>query len=321
MPHTWASRLIVAAHVFVFVELVGWHHTSTYTPLDWGLVLLLDVIFSMVVFDLIMRWHAIPFQYTVLLGGGVFGMLHGSLITLGVQSNLPLSLTLFGTGMPTLMFVVGFYSFIFLWTSKIPLNWIFAPAVVLGLLSGLWLRSLASIREAVSTPIIGDFLPYLAIALTLLIAPLYMLSLTDNIQEDDWQLTPIPKTLLLMMIGVVAFFRMDSGLIAIFDGSIILIVLFILLALLWFNHSVSAGQQRFQIVIESEPNRVMRWMMAVMVFIFTIWLAYEVLGTVDHGIQADLLLGMVIMFGVLWPPALSFLISMQAFIDFGRQEY
>lgn len=321
MAQPWLARLPFVAHIIVWVELVAWHRASTYNVLDWVAVILLDACLAILMIDLMARWNARPF-YSTLLAGGFFGVFHGTFITLGAQANLPLSLILFGTAMPTLMFVMAFYSFLYLWTTQLQNTWLWGGAVLLGVLHGLWVRWLPETDSvALAVPDVGAFLPYTVIALFALILLLYFVSLPPKIQREDWLLSPTLAAFVLAPIMGLVVLRADAGYLSLVEGGVVGVVLVILLSLMWFQHRIEVPPRPFAINIQANTRRVVLWIIALLIFSAMAWLSFSLPGEGQDTLQSNILFAVLLFGGIAWPPLISFFISTQAFIEMGRQEY
>lgn len=316
----WRTRLIFALFVIVFVELIGWHAGARSVALDWPLILLIDVAIAVSVLDLMVRWHTNTW-ITVLIAAGIFGMAHGLLVTAAIGSNLPLSLLIFGTGAPTLLFWLSWSSFRLLYCGiGAQLRW-WALVPVVGLVHGLWVRWLPSLQHIdLATIEIATPLPLVVIGATVLILPAYFLTLPAEIDRDDWLLTPIEWVLVGIPLGVALLIRNQAGDVDDFSMLLALAIVGLLALLMWFFYSL-VRRPRFRLDFFAQSSLMIQWVLSLFVFSALAWLAYELPGDSDEALQSLLLFGAIIAFGIGWPPLVSTFISMQAFIELSRQEY
>lgn len=310
----WTPRLAFALLLLGFAEFVVWQQAATYSILDWLAVLVIYAALSATLLDALARWYIDPW-YTVLLVGGIFGLAQSSLITLSVHHNLPVSVLFYATGLGTLMFLLAFQSFRFLYCGAYSLRWLYGLAPIVGFFSGIWLRWVPEIGTVeVDVPPLGDTLPYIVATLLLPALIIFYLPLPRSIEREDWLLQPMEWGAVGVVLAIALVLRLAYFTVV---SAIILGVIFpILLLLLWFAHRTLPSKP-FVLPIAPTQERIIRWVVMFIPFSVAAWVAYQVPGD----FQAVLLLGAVVTFGVLWPPLVSIVISFKAFIEMGREEF
>lgn len=315
----WLARLGLLVLTVAFADLVAWYRAGQYDPLDWAAVIVVEAALLLAVVDFMVRWHT-DTRFTVLIASGVFGVVHGTLITLGAPSDLPLSLVIFGTGMPALMFLLAYLSFHLLFGGREPSRqwWVVAPAV--GLLHGLWLRWLPALDEVEFAGVeLGAVLPLSVVVLAGVAVSVFVLPLPAQLEREDWLLTPLEWVLVAIPLLVVVVLRLQSGALELFPLLLAVLIVAVLIALMWFYHSLVP---RPDFVLRFRPRNTLtiRWLLALIPFALLAWVGYELPGE-NTPLQFTLLFGAIIAFGISWPPLVSIAVSVQAFIELSRQEY
>lgn len=310
----WTPRLAFALLLLGFAEFVAWQRAATYSIFDWVVVLIIYAALTTALLDILARWYSHPW-HSVLLVGGIFGLAHSSLITLSLHHNLPVSVLFYATGLGTLMFLLAYLSFRFLYSGGFSIRWLYALAPLLGFLTGLWLRWVPEIRNIeVIVPPLGESLPYIVAVLLLPALVVFYLPLPQQVERDDWLLQPMEWGAVGVVLGVTFLLRLQYfTVVSAIIGGVILPVLFLLL---WFAHR-TLPHQPLHLPIKPDHERIIRWVVMFIPFFLAAWLAYQLPGD----IQAALLFGLVVIFGALWPPIVSVLISFQAFVEMGKEEF
>lgn len=310
----WTPRIGFALLLLGFAEFVVWQQAATYSVVDWLAVVAIYMALTAALLDVLTRWYSHPW-YTVFLVGGVFGLAHSSLITLSVHHNLPASVLLYATGLGTLMFLLAFVSLRFLYSHAFTVRWLYGLVPLVGLFVGLWLRWSSEIRDkAVILPTLGDSLPYIIAVLLLPALIIFYLPLPHRIDRYDWLLQPIEWGGVGIVLGATFILRLSYF--TLLSAIILGVILPILLVLLWFAHR-TLPHQSFTLAIEPDRDRIIRWVVMFIPFSLAAWLAYQV----SSDLPAILLFAVMAIFGALWPPIVSVLISFQAFIEMGREEF
>ncbi|MCB9438589.1 MAG: hypothetical protein H6673_16575 [Anaerolineales bacterium] len=310
----WTPRLAFALLLLGFTEFVAWQQAATYSLVDWLAVLAIYAALSTALLDALARWYTHPWS-SVLLVGGVFGLAHSSLITLSVHHNLPVSVLFYATGLGTLMFLLAFQSFRFLYCGAFSLQWLYGLTPIIGFLVGVWLHWVPEIRTAgVNVPSLGDSLPYIVAMLLLPALLIFYLPLPRRIEREDWLLQPLEWGAVGVVLGSVVVLRLPHF--TLLSTTILGVILAILLLMLWFAHRTLPSNPLF-LPIAPTQQRIIRWVVMFVPFSVVAWVAYQLPGD----FQAIVLFGAVAAFGVLWPPIVSIVISFQAFIEMGREEF
>ncbi len=320
LSRRWVSRAGLLALTVIFVEIIGWYQAGTYDGLDWLVVVIVDGALVLMVVDFIVRWHTGNWL-TILIASGIFGVGHGAFVSLGLQVDLPLSLVLFGTAMPTLMFLGAYFSFQLLYVGHEAWArwWLVVPLIGLG--HGLWVRWLPALDAVQLTPPqLATILPLSVVLLAGVAVIALVLPVPARVEREDWLLTPIEWVMLVLVpLLVTTMLRVQNDELVLFPFLLALLIIAILSALLWFYHQL-ALRPAFQLVFRPQNVLTIRWLIALVPFAITIWFGYELPGE-GSPLQFTMLLGTLIAFGIAWPPLVSVFVSVQAFIELSREEY
>jgi hypothetical protein len=320
---SWTPRLGFTVLLLTFGEFVAWHQSSTYSLLDWLAVATIYLALTMITLDLIARFQ-IHDWIGILLIGGIFGIAHSALISLTFYHNIPINIVLHATGLQTLMFMLTYAAFQFLYTNTIPPQPLFIITPILGLGYGIslkWLPHLDSINLPV--PELGAALPYTIIALIASALIIFIMRLPAEIKRFDWMLLPMEWVFSGGVIFVTALLRFNGGYIdSPFAFTIALVILAMILLLLWFIHSTQPKQKiEWGIKLAPHQQTIIYWVTMFLPFALAAWLGYQLPGDGKYSLQGTLLFGALIAFGILWLPIVSTLISIRAFSEMGRQQY
>lgn len=318
---TWTTRIGFTMLLLCFGELVAWHQAADYSVLDWLAIGVIYLALAALTLDLLVRWQTGNWP-TVLIVGGVFGLLHSALVSLGFYQNLPLSMIFYATGVQTLMFLLAYGSFRFLYTGQIAVQWLYGAAPLVGLSWGVWVQWFPRI-DVVQLPVLslGATLPYTLLGLLLSALAVFFLPLPTEIVRNDWLLLPMEWAASVIVLFVLFILRLEGGYLPTTGLILAIIILGMMLLLLWFLRRTQPYHQPLQIVLQPRRELLITWVVMLFPFALGAWLGYELPGTGDEPIQATVLFGLMAIFGMLWLPFLSIQIGIRAFVELSRQEF
>ncbi len=318
---TWIPRIGFTMLLLCFGELVPWYQAGTYSVLDWLVVALIYLALAAITLDLLVRWQTTEWP-TVFFVAAVFGLLHSSLVTLGLFQNLPLSLAFYATGVQTLMYLLAYGSFRFLYSGKIAVKWLYGLAPIVGITWGIWTRWFPKL-DAVQLPVpaLGETLPYTVLGLLFSALVVFYLPLTTEITRDDWLLLPFEWASSAIVIFVLFIMRLEGGYLPLLGVVVVAIILTLVVMMLWFSQKTQPDRSSFRIVIRPQRELLIQWVLMIFPFSLMAWVGYRLPGTGNESIQATVLFGLLVIFGILWLPLFSIQIGVRAFMELGRQEF
>ncbi|NDJ84305.1 MAG: hypothetical protein GYB66_00325 [Chloroflexi bacterium] len=317
---TWSPRVGFASLLLVFGELVTWHRAGTYSFLDWLAVIAIYLALGALLLDGLVRRFQAGWDLPFLLVG-IFGLLNSGFVSLALYQNLPLSLVFFATGAQTLAFLLAYVSFRWLYFGHFPLAGVFPVSVAVGLVCGLWLRGLTRL-ESVDVQIgsieLAEVLPIIIVAMFGAASIKILLPLPQRIAAQNLLLTPMDGVIAGLALFVLVLLRAEAGFLPPLGLLVAGVVLGMLLLLLWFSNA-DQNKQFFDWPVISSHQRVVPGMLGILVFGLAASASYA--APVDPELQAALLFWSLIMFGVIWPPLVSVLVSIRIFVELEQEEF
>ncbi|HLA42877.1 MAG TPA: hypothetical protein VJZ27_05550, partial [Aggregatilineales bacterium] len=108
----WTARLLFALLLLIAGEVIAWQDAAGYDIPDWLAVAVIYVALGAIILDLMVRFHASD-TASVILIAGVFGLAHGTLISLATvqNDNLAIDLAFRALGLEVWMFLLAFLAF------------------------------------------------------------------------------------------------------------------------------------------------------------------------------------------------------------------
>ncbi len=317
----WRSRLGFGWLLLTFGEFIGWQNLTAYRPQDWLALIIVYGALVGITLDLLVRWYMLE-RINILLTAGLFGIVHGALISANLPRNLPLSIIVFGTATPTLMFLLAYASFRLLYAGNISLRALYIAAPIVGLFYGIWTRWLPQTETAtIPETSLNTLLPYTILMLAVSGLLLFVLPLSTRLDRLDWLLTPYEGAACVTILMVLLVTRATNDQISTFALILSTVLVALLIGLARFYRTLSPISPRWSMPIAPSTAITIRWLVLLVPFGLAAILGYNLPNTDTDSIQATLMVGGLLFFGILWPPLLSFFVSMQAFIELGRQEF
>ncbi|NJL92975.1 MAG: hypothetical protein HC915_04260 [Anaerolineae bacterium] len=318
----WLPRLHFAWLLLVFGELVAWQNASNHSVLDWLAVALIYVALAAALLDGIVRLQVGDWR-RLLLVAGVFGLGHGTLISLAAVDTQDLSLELIfrPLGVQVLMFLLAFGSFRLLSRGDSTGPRELALAALTGLGWGIWVRWFPALEGVnISSPGFGSSVASLTIMLVIgAVLPHFWRFSIEKMESDDWLLSPLEWGAVGGVLGVTLLLR--TGYVDALGLTVSISILLIIGVMVVFTRG---AQRRHLLASFTPPNlpRVLGWVLLLVPFIALGGLGYNLpdsnQGTPWH---ANLLFGMIAVFGVAWVPLISLLQGFSALVQLSREGY
>jgi len=309
---TWAARLHFSLLLLVFGELVAWQDATRYSALDWAAVALIYVALGAILLDLIHRFHAHELK-SLLLVGGIFGLVQGTLISLAAvgREDWLVNLLLRALGAEVLMFLLAYTLF---WRGGKSLGyggWL--GALVLGLGWGVWTRWFPQLESVnVATPSWDESLPYVVIMLALgVLFPLFL----RPAHEIEARLTPYEGAAAGGVLVVALILRGNGGYLPTFNLGVVALLLLMCGVLLAFSRILRQAQP-----FTPHPP-LLAWLLLLVPFALAAWVAYNLSDTASEPWGAALVFRGLLLFGGGWLPLVSTWIGMAIFVRLTREGY
>jgi len=297
----WGARLSFAAVLLVVSEWGVWQTPTRFGVLDWLGVGVVYVALAAMMLDLIARLRLRDLPGLMLIAG-VYGLLNATLISHITARDLPASLLVRPLGAQPLAFLAALAVFQILASGRAtgPLEFVVAAGA--GLVWGIWVRWFPVVSTApIPAVAAGEAVAALGIGLLACAALRALLPPSTMRRPDDWQLT-LPEWGLTGAILVAALaVGLSRDVIGRIDVAIVVALGSFLLA-----------------VLPRRPNPA-AWFIVLLPLLGAGWIGYHLPGSGDSSTQSDILFGALTLFGVLWPPVVSALVGMQAFVQLTRE--
>ncbi len=305
----WRARIVFAAALLTFSEWVVWQQPLHFSATQWAAWAVLYLAFAALSLDLLVRFR-VNEPLSLLLLGGVYGLLNATLISHITTRDLPVSLIVRPLAAQPLAFLGALATWRFLLGNGRIHGRGALTAALGGLAWGVWVRWLPQVSD---DPLPATDAPTAILALGGAAAVLWAMSWVASPhaprQNDDWLLGELEW----WAVGAVLVIALGAG---IRQGAFNSEGLSIAAGLAAFLLLVLAltpllRTERTLLDILTPPNRPTRythWAALVAIFLALGWAGFYWHGT--H--QSDWLFGLLTAFGTLWPPMVSMAVGMQA---------
>lgn len=315
----WDVRLSFAALLLVFSELVVWQTPGAFNALEWAGLAALYVALAAIMLDLIARLK-INDVFSLFLLAGLYGLLNATLISHVTARDLPLSLIIRPFGAQPLAFLLALGSFHILASGRAtgPLD--FVIALVAGLAWGIWVRwfPLASDEPVPDVPI-ATALAVTGVGLVAVAAIRFALSPASLYRREDWLLPSGGWLAAGSVLGAALVIGAAQGLISRVDVGLTLMLGWVMGLMLYGTLTIRPARTMLDGLTPLRRPNLAAWLVIVMPFLVSGWIGYGLPGSGETSPQSDLLFGALTGFGVVWPPAISTLIGIRAFIRLTRE--
>jgi hypothetical protein len=315
----WGARLSFGAVLLVSSEWVVWQTPTRFSALEWAGLVALYLALAAIMLDLVARLN-VSDVFSLFLLAGIYGLLDATLISRVTAHDLPISLIVRPLSMQPLAFMAALAAFRILASGRAtgPLD--FVAALGIGLVWGVWVRWFPAVSdEPIPAVTIGTALTALAVGLLACAAIRYVVPRADLYRPEDWLLTRVEWvlsggiTLAALAIGLAQRDITRPGLgIAVALGSF-------MAAVLYATMTLRRGPSFLAAITPPRRPNPAAWLVVVAPFLIAGWIGYSLPGSGSHSTQSDLLFGALTGFGVVWPPAVSTMIGVKAFVQLARE--
>lgn len=315
----WGIRLNFAALLLVFSELVVWQRPTAYTAAEWIALGVLYLALAAAALDLMVRLR-VNETFSLFILAGMYGIAHSTLISHVTSTDLPGSLLARPLAALPLAFMGALAAFQVLNSGRAtgPLD--FGVALVTGLVWGVWVRWFPLVaEETVPAVEIGTALAVLVVAGVLVMVMRFILPPADIYRPEDWRLMRYEWVFAAgVPLGALVYgYHRDL----ITDPALLVITLLggfmisVIVVTAWLRR---AGSLLDSITPPRRPNPA-AWLILLPPFLLAGWIGYSLPGSGDSSPQSDILFGALIGFAIVWPPVVSTLTGLRAYLAVYRR--
>jgi hypothetical protein len=316
----WGTRASLGLLLLVFSEGIVWQTPTVFNALEWlGLAVLYWALAALAL-DLIARWK-INEGFGLFLLAGSYGLINSTLISHITTQNLPASLLVRPLAAQPLIFLAALAAFQILGSGRAtgPLD--FLAALGIGLAWGVWLRWFPQVSDhpvpavQIETALIG-----VGIALVLCAVIRFILPPADLYRREDWLLRGPEWVVVLAVIVGALVIGSAQGLITRSAFSLTVSLVSFMGVVLFATASLRRGDSLLKSLTPPRRPNFAAWLVLVGPFLLAGWIGFSLPGSGDRSLQSDILFGALTVFGIGWPPIISALVGVRAFIRLAREE-
>jgi len=141
----------------------------------------------------------------------------------------------------------------------------------------------------------------------------------DLYRREDWRLTRVERALMVAILwaALVIGYAQDQ-----ITGTGLLLIIVLGGMMIVMLYGTIRLRRKFSWLDNITPPRrpnLAAWAVLVAVFLLAGWIGYRLPGDGNSSVQSDLLFGALTGFGIVWPPAVSALIGVRAFVQMARE--
>lgn len=321
----WTLRLHFGLLLLVCGELVGWQNATTYQALDWLAIALIYLALGAALLDFIVRLR-VNGWLTLLLVGGIFGVAQGTLISLAAAEVdiIVTGLLLRALGVGSLMFILAFALYRLLLSGEQATIREGMIAALIGIGWGIWTRWFANLeRVNVVAPQFSDSMPYVLIALAIVgvLPVIFFLRLSRplvHMSDADWMLTPYEWVPVVIVLGITLILR--GSLIEPISVGIAITILVMIGMMLFFTRETRKGSVLDPITPPHIPLLI-GWFALLVPFALGALAGYNLSGTGDESILANVYFGALTLYGAIWLPLISIVLGFRIITEMAREGY
>lgn len=315
----WGARLSFAALLLMFSELVVWQRPTSYTTQEWLALGGLYLAFGALALDLMVRLRVNEI-FSLFLLAGLYGLVNATLISHVTSTDLPLSLLVRPMAAQPLAFMGALGAFRLMSSGRAtgPLD--AAIALALGLVWGVWVRWFPIVSDdPVPAAAIGEALAALAVAGVVCMLLRFVTPPVEIFRREDWQLEWAEWIVMAAVPLVALVYGYNQAQVS-EPALFALVMLGSFIASLVY---VTARLRRESSLLDSitpprRPNPA-AWLILLLPFLLAGWIGYRLPGSGESSIQSDILFGALIGFALFWPPAVSVLSGLRAYLHMARR--
>ncbi len=312
----WRVRAIFAAVLLVFSEWVVWQQPLAFGAATWLAWAALYLAFAALSLDLLVRFRANE-PLSLLLLAGVYGLLNATLISHITTRDLPVSLIVRPLAAQPLAFLAALATLRLLLGNRHARWRSLATAALGGLGWGVWVRWLPHVSD--------DPLPTTN-ALTAMVAlggAAALLGALSQCASPKW-----PRRREAWLLGELEWWAVGAALtVALGAGmrqgaleseglSVAIGLTAFLLLVLALTPLLRTERTLLDALTPPHRPALGRWAAVALVFLALGWVGLHV----ESARSSDVLFGLLMAFGALWPPTVSMAVGMQAITMLSRQE-
>jgi hypothetical protein len=258
--------------------------------------------------------------FSLFLLAGLYGLVNATLIGHVTSTDLPLSLLARPMAAQPLAFMGAFGAFRLLSNGRAtgPLDAVIALA--LGVVWGVWVRWFPVVSDdPVPAAAIGEAVAVLAVAGVVCMVLRFVTPPVEIFRREDWQLA-WPEWMVMATVPLVALIYGYNQAQISEQALFALVILGSFIASLVY---VTARLRRDSSLLDSitpprRPNPA-AWLILLLPFLLAGWIGYRLPGSGESSIQSDILFGALIGFALFWPPAVSVLSGLRAYLHMARR--
>ncbi|HML22326.1 MAG TPA: hypothetical protein PKD09_11805 [Aggregatilinea sp.] len=314
----WRARLIFAALLLVFSELIVWQTPTHFSVLEWAGIALVYVALAAAAFDLIERVHANDL-FSLLLIAGLYGLANATLISHITTRDLPISLLVRPLAAQPLAFLGALAAFHLLLSGR-PTGPLHAgSALVAGLLWGIWVRWLPVVSdEPVPAVSVGTALAVTGIGLVLVAAIALLVRPAAPISPRGWRLTLLEWLIVAAVLVIAMVIGVSEGEIERQGIGVIGILVTFMGMILYVTLPVRRPSSWLATLTPRAPN-IPAWLLLVVPFLLAGWAGFSLPGSGDSSAQSDILFGVLTGIGLVWLPGVSIVVGVRSFVQIARE--
>ncbi len=321
----WGARALLALTLAFFSEVVWWSSDPlALSAGQWGTRAVLYLALAALLLDLMARFGAGELFGWIVLGG-LYGLLHGALISGGALAALPLSLVTRPLGLHTLgggMLALLFLGWLLDGRGFVPGRAILLAGV--GLLAGVWVRWYPLLpSNDFPLPGVSSVLVLLVIGLALIGALFFAwarlagqrgLVLESALSLSPWAWGAVAAALIIGFLG-----QARAGAIVTPGGALLGVLAGYLILLLYFLRSGVSAIPFLRRLDPPRPVSVPVFGLYAALLVLPAALGYNLPGGGPEALPLRALTAALTLFGILWLPGVSLGIGLRAYIRLFRQ--
>lgn len=315
----WGARASLALLLIVFSEGGVWQTPTGFNGLEWIGLAVLYLALAALALDLITRWN-INDVFGLFLLAGSYGLINSTLISHITAQNLPASLLVRPLAAQPLMFLAALAAFQILASGRATGPLEFVSVVGIGLAWGIWLRWFP---EASDQPVpdvnIGTALILVGGGLIACAAIRFILPPADIYRREDWLLTRLEWGAALVVIAAAFGIGSAQGLISRNAFSMTVSLVSFMGVVLFATASLRRGASLLKSITPPRRPNLAAWLVLIVPFLLAGWIGFSLPGSGDSSLQSDILFGALTGFGIAWPPTVSAMVGVRAFIRLARE--